>query len=217
MRTDPCKSESFKENEQWEGIDLELGVFRPINPDVPNDGYVARSFSGKERNRMFLQTEDNFDDVSLVSGTDARYDGRGFVLFDFDRDGWLDLGLTSPQSPRFRVLRNTLGDNDHSKNQFAYIGLEGGNRGTEEQNEWSSRDPYGAKVLVTIGSTKRMYQLSCGEGLSSQNSRWIHVGMGKAKAIDRIDVAWPSGKKTVYENVAAGSRVVLHEDGKMEE
>jgi len=164
---------------------------------------------------MFIQTGDNFDDVSLVSGADTRVDCRGFVLFDYDRDGWLDLGVTSPQSPRFQIYRNQIAKRDsESPNQSVLIALEGGNQGTRGQSEWSSRDAYGATVLVTTNGTKRKFQLSCGEGLASQNSKWIHVGLGEAKQVDRLEVTWPSGKTTSHDEVSAGTRIKLFEDGR---
>ena len=197
---------------------MDLVAFRPKDPDAPEKGSIARSFSGHERNRMFIQTDDNFDDVTLVSGADFRNDSRGFALFDYDHDGWLDLGVTSPQKPRFQIFRNTIGDSaTDSPNRSTYISLEGGHRGTNGQIEWSSRDAVGAMVMVTIGETKRMYQVSSGEGLATQNSKWIHIGMGQAEKIDRLEITWPSGKQTSHNNVAAGSRVTLHEDGRISE
>ena len=161
---------------------------------------------------MFLQSDGNFEEASTVSGADFREDGRGFVLFDFDHDGRLDMGVNSAQRPRFRILQNAIVEDENTPNQSAFVNLVGGHRGTDSQTEWSSRDPYGAQLLVKMGKTRRAFQLSCGEGLSSQNSKWIHIGMGQADKIDRIDVTWPSGKQTTHLNVAAGERVTLFEN-----
>ena len=175
-------------------------------------GFTVDSFSGNERNRMFLQTDGNFDEVSLVSGADFREDGRGFVLFDFDHDGYLDMGVVSPNRPRFRILKNTMGDDQATPNHSAFVNLVGGHNGTESQSQWSARDAYGATLLVTIGNQQRAYQASCGEGLASQNSKWIHLSLGQSETIDRIEVTWPSGKKTIQEKVSAGERVTLFEN-----
>ncbi len=54
------------------------------------------SFSGRERNRCFLNTHaEKFADVSAVAGLDLIDDGRGIALVDWDHDGDLDLWLTS--------------------------------------------------------------------------------------------------------------------------
>lgn len=217
VRLDPSKDEDFSTAGSWDRGNLEMDLFIPRDPDHPEQGFVSRSHSGGERNRLFIQGDGNFEDVSLVSGADFREDGRGFVLFDFDHDGWLDMGIISPQRPRFRILRNTIGDDEVAPNQAVFLNLVGGNQSSEPDFEWSARDAYGAKVLVTLGDTRRMYQSSCGEGFSIQNSKWIHVGLGQNKQIDRIDVTWPSGKKTHYENVPAGARITLFEDGRSEQ
>ena len=59
---------------------------------------------------------------------------------------------------------------------------------------------------------KRMFHLSCGEGLSSVNSKRIHIGMGDADKIDMLEVTWPSGKKTIKKNVKAGERITIFEN-----
>lgn len=177
--------------------------------------FRSDSLSGGERNRMFFRRDGNYKEMTLVSGADFREDGRGFVLFDSDQDGWLDLGVTSPNHPRFRILRNRMGDQANKKsgekNGFVDVVLVGGQTSSEPSTEWSPRDPFGASIMVTIGDVKRKFLLSCGEGLSTQNAKRIHVGMGDAKKIDRLEVSWPSGKKTVHENIEAGKRVTLFE------
>ena len=192
-------------------------------PNPSEDGYYqtqVKSFSARERNRLFIQTDENFEDVSLVSGADFKEDGRGFALIDFDKDGWLDLAVTSPNEPTFRLLRNTIG-NQQSLSATngptmgaVFIALEGGATTAESQQQWSARDAIGASVLVTIGQTKRRFQLSSGEGLSTQNGKWIHVGMGDATMIDSVEVIWPSGKRNVHESIQTGSRVKFFENEK---
>ena len=53
------------------------------------------SFSGHERNRLFVQSRENgvveFEDRSLISGADSIEDGRAFVRMDADHDGDVDL------------------------------------------------------------------------------------------------------------------------------
>lgn len=173
---------------------------------------VAQPFSGHERNRLFLQGSSNFDDVSLVSGADIREDGRGFTLIDFDKDGWLDIAATSPNSPKFKLLRNTIGDDQPNVTQHVYLKLVGGATQAKSQQQWSPRDAIGASVLVRIGNSKRRFQLSSGEGLSTQNGKWIHVGLGKSDAIDELTVSWPSGKQTIHLDIKAGENQTLFEN-----
>lgn len=177
----------------------------------------SNPFSGGERNRLFLRSEDNYKDVTLVSGIDFREDGRGFVLFDFDRDGWLDLGISSPNEPRFRIARNRLAEFQETKNGFVEVSLVGGQSSAEPSTEWSSRDAFGSRVLATVGEEKRMFQLSCGEGFSIQNAKRIHIGLGDSSKIDKLEVLWPSGKTSVREDVNAGERITIYENAQFKE
>lgn len=211
-RTDPARNTGFESSNIWKQADLNMFQMTPVDRSNPNSKKVAPSFSGGERNRMFLQRDGNFADVSLVSGADFKQDGRGFAIFDFDRDGYLDLAVTSPTEPRLRILRNTLGDNVATDgNHFVKVQLVGGNKSSESSSDLSTVDACGAKLEVTINGTTRAFQKSCGEGLASQNSSWIHIGLSDAKQIDSIKVTWPSQKISVVENVTAGKWLTISE------
>ena len=214
MRTDPSRDQDFVFSQEWGGglnrFDI-LMFEREEATDGKGPPFRSAPFSGGERNRLFLQRDGNFDDMTLVSGIDFREDGRGFALFDYDQDGFLDVVVVSPNNPRFRVARNQIGDRQKIKNGFVDIQLVGGHDSAEPTSEWSSRDPIGASVLVTTGTLTRKFQLSCGEGLSSQNSNRIHVGLGTVGFIDRIDVQWPSGKTSVRHHVPTGGHVIIPE------
>jgi len=173
---------------------------------------MAKSFSGHERNRLFIQGHGNFDDLTLVSGADFQEDSRGFALLDFNRDGWQDMVVSSPQSPRFRILENRMQNTFNSKKfNHCQIRLIGANDRPEISTQWSSRDAIGAELTVTMNGVRQAFQKSVGAGLSSQNSEWIHVGMGNAEKINRIEIRWPSGKKTSHTNISAGDRLTFHE------
>lgn len=202
--------------------ETQLVLFRPIAD--PGDGtfFRSNSLSGGERNRLYLNQASNFKDVSLVSGIDFREDGRGFALLDFNQDGWLDIALASPNTPRLRLLENRVrqlqasvngGAAEDAKPVANYVSLKliGGNDSPEPSTELSPRDAYGAQVLVWIGDSKRAFQYACGEGLSSQNQSRLHIGLGAANQIDLVEIRWPSGKVTELKSVAAGSLVTAHE------
>lgn len=207
----------FSMAEQWGSLESTRTIFFEWT-DQPPEGQRhlnSNSLSGKERNRIFFRRDGNYRDLSLVSGADFLSDGRSFTLFDYDQDGWLDLGVASSNHPRFRIVRNTIGDLANIDNHFLEISLVGGQTSVEPSAEWSSRDAFGATVKVTTAGTERLFQLSCGEGLSGVNAQRIHVGLGSLKSVDRIDVLWPSGKVSVLENVDAGKRITIFENPEM--
>ncbi|MDB4544933.1 CRTAC1 family protein [bacterium] len=203
--------------EQWGALESTRTIFFEWT-DQPPEGerhLNSNSLSGQERNRIFFRRDGNYEDLSLVSGADFMSDGRSFVLFDYDRDGWLDLGVASSNHPRFRIVRNKIGDQAKIENQFLEISLVGGQTSASPSDEWSSRDAFGSMVKVTTSKDQRLFQLSCGEGLSGVNAQRIHVGLGPLQSVDRIEVLWPSGKTTVLENVEAGERITVYENPEM--
>ncbi len=208
MRYGPNRDDNFKSAAEW-GPDeaMKMVLFRKSEDPKEGAFFQGSSLSGGERNRLYLQRKGNFKDLTLVSGADFREDGRGFVLFDYDNDGRMDLGVTSPNSPRFRILKNQI----ESSGNFVSLQLVGGHDSSEPTTEWSSRDAFGARVIATIGETKRMFQLSGGEGLAGQNSNRIHIGLGDSQQVDRLEIKWPSGKVTVKESVKTGTRLTVSE------
>ena len=188
-------------------------LFERTDPQSDGMQFKSNALSGGERNRLFMRADGNFKELTLVSGADFREDGRGFVLFDYNNDGWVDVGVTSPNEPRFRILKNRFADlTGKNKSSSISIQLVGGHQSKEPTTEWSPRDPFGATLLVTIGDQKRLFLYSGGEGLSSQNSNWMHIGLGENEKIDRVEIQWPSGKKSVKENLEANSKVRVFEN-----
>ena len=76
----------------------------------------GRSFSGKEKNCVYLNTGNNdlFTDVSFSSGLDFSDDGRSVASVDWDHDGDLDLFISNRNAPRIRFLKNNLKDSKGS-------------------------------------------------------------------------------------------------------
>ncbi len=214
VRFGPGVEEDFSRLDQWgEDQDMSLDAFPTTLGENGEVEYQSNALSGGERNRLFLHSGENFKDVSLVSGIDFREDGRGFVLFDYNRDGWLDLGISSPNAPRFRIAENRMAKFQEQANGFVEVSLVGGQTSADASTEWTSRDAFGTQVVATFGEVNRMFQLSCGEGLSIQNSKRIHIGLGQQTQIDKLEVLWPSGKTSVLENVKAGERITISERG----
>lgn len=151
-----------------------------------------------------------FADISLQSGIDFLEDGRGFAIGDFDQNGTLDFGITSNQRPRFRIATLQT-DSKAQVGNFVRVRLVGGNKKATASTSLSSRDPVGAILIVKTANSTRMFQLSRGEGFSSQNSNTLHIGIGEDTQIERLEIRWPSGKITVKDRIYAGSLVKVRE------
>lgn len=140
------------------------------------------SWSGRERNRMFLSIGDNrFVDASSVADLDFLEDARALGQLDWDGDGRVDLLLRNRNAPRLRLLRNRGPENAH----WLQVQLVGTGK--------SNRDAIGSRVTVTTSEGTEVRNLRAGEGFLSQNSKTLFFGLGKAEGVDAIEVRWPDG------------------------
>ena len=170
------------------------------------------SFSGHERNHVFLnQNGDDYVEVSGISGLDHPGDSRAFAVLDFDRDGWQDLAVVNANAPLFQLFRNRMGEGSDA-GRIVAIRFVGGNRFAFPASEWSSRDAYGARVILEVEGRELLREHRAGEGLAAQNSATLHVGIGDAEEVTRLEVRWPSGRRSDATAVPAGTLVTAYED-----
>jgi thiol-disulfide isomerase/thioredoxin len=182
------------------------------------DPLSGQSFSGHERNHLFMQLRGEghlFTDISPVSGLDHDGDGRAFVRFDYDLDGFEDLAVVNANTPKLQLFRNRVGDLQADAGQepgaMLAVRFVGGNRDASP-SAFSPRDGYGAKLLVTLGEQQLLREHRCGEGMGAQNSAVMRVGLGAHDTADSLSVQWPSGASARLEGVPAGSLVTAWED-----
>lgn len=178
-------------------IDEEAGEFWTKNPfQMPNERENLSSF---ERNRTFLSLDgSSFIDVSFASGADIDSDSRSVVAADFNRDGATDLLVGSVGGGSLRLFLNRF-----PKANFSRIRLEGSG---------SNRAGIGARLTATVEGKKLIRDLFPQNGFMGQGPAEIILGLGDAKAIDRLEVRWPSGKTQIYKNLAANRYFLLKEN-----
>ena len=173
------------------------------------------SVSGHERNRLFWSREGRqFTDLSAVSGLDHVGDSRVFALFDYDRDGWQDVALVNANAPLLQIFRNRTGDiaAASSRRDFIALRLVGGNRAPESAAGWSSRDGYGASVVVGLDAQTIHREHRAGDGFGAQNSSTMLVGIGRRDEVATLTVRWPSGRLQETTRIPAGTQLTVYED-----
>lgn len=133
-----------------------------------------------------------FRDVALELGggfSDAKV-GRGLCFGDFDRDGDLDLLMTTNNGPAY-LYRNDL----HSGNRCVRFHLVGTK---------SNRDAIGARVQIFAGGMSQSRYVKSGSSYLSQSELPVTFGLGKLDRLDRVVIDWPSGRTEEFKNIAAG-------------
>jgi hypothetical protein len=207
---------SFRLNEAWQ----RRGDGAAATPEIDarlagvekrGDRVVVHSLSGKERNHYFANRGgQSFDDLSGLAGLDNPADGRGWVLFDYDRDGWQDLAVVNANEPMLNLYRNTMAAAGLEGGVVA-VRLVGGNDGPGVA-ALAPRDGYGAVVVADLGDMKLTREHRCGDGYAAQHSAVMVLGIGKRGGVKQLTVRWPSGRIAELADVAEGSLVTCWEE-----
>jgi hypothetical protein len=116
--------------------------------------------------------------------------GRGLAYGDFDRDGDLDLLMTTNNGPAYLYRNDQTGGNRSVRFQLT---------GTK-----SNRDAIGAAVKIYSGGLIQSRVVRGGSSYLSQSELPVTFGVGKSEKIDRVTIDWPSGKSEEYKDLASG-------------
>ena len=158
-----------------------------------------------------MRSEDTFVDLSPVSGVDHRGDGRGFALLDYDKDGWQDIALISTNAPRLQIYRNRMAQH-YPQNKSLKIMLVGGQRNSSINPNRSNRDGVGAKIFIYKKSgSKTLAHRQLGEGNVAQNSSWVWLAHSASDPITKLQVTWPSGRRSEIKINGEQSELTINE------
>ena len=143
--------------------------------------------------QLFLnQGGGSFRDVTTAVGggfAEPRV-GRGLAYGDFDRDGDVDLLMTTNNGPAVLFRNDQLAGNRSLRLRLV---------GTK-----SNRDAIGATVRVFHGGTSQARTIKSGSSYLSQSELLVTFGVGKRDRVDRVVITWPSGRTEEFTNVASG-------------
>ncbi len=150
---------------------------------------------------LYLNRGDGtFLDASKLAGPGLEKPtvSRGVAFADFDNDGDIDFAVaTLNGSPQ--LFRNDVPPGNYWV-MFRTIGVK------------SNRDGIGARITVTTGKMKQIWEIKRTVGIYSSSDPRAHFGLGPAATIDLVSVRWPSGKVQEFKDVAADAHYVLHEE-----
>ncbi len=180
--------------------DLDLVIANGhIYPQV--DRHPELGFSYAQKNQIFLNDgAGHFAEVTADAGPgfERAQCSRAALAADYDNDGDLDLVFTNLDEPP-TLLRND----------------------TPALGNWLSvtcEVPPGTVPLVgtevrlwIAGKILRREIASSSSYLSAPDQR-AHFGLGQAQSVDRIEVRWTDGTKTVLENVAVNQFLKIRKE-----
>ncbi len=151
--------------------------------------------------RLFLSRGDGtFAESSATYGPLQPGQGRGVICFDADRDGDLDL-LVPQNSDRHLFFRNEGPPNDAASGR-AWLDV-------RLQQEGANTQGVGALVSLWAAGRKQTRLILPGSNFLSQNPAEAHFGLGNAGQVDRVEVRWPDGEISLFEDLVPGRLWVL--------
>jgi hypothetical protein len=122
---------------------------------------------------------------------------RGASYADFDRDGDLDVLISTNNGPAY-LYRNDGGNRNHWL-ELKLVGTR------------SNRDGIGAVARVTSAAGTEWQMVHSGSSYCSASELTLTFGLGRDAAASAVEIDWPSGVRQKLANVAAGQRLVLRE------
>ena len=203
---------------RYEDVAIRAGVGRPsrnslgfgcVFADMDLDGAVdlvvanghiddtVRNIQGNvghaQPPQLFLnQGQGSFREAgSIVGGGFAQPKvGRGLAIGDFDRDGDVDLLMTTNNGAAY-LYRNDVTAGNRSL-RFRLVGTK------------SNRDAIGALVRVFHDGTSQSRTVKSGSSYLSQSELPVTFGVGRRDRIDRVVITWPNGASQEFKDVPAG-------------
>jgi hypothetical protein len=119
---------------------------------------------------------------------------RAAVFGDIDNDGGVDV-LVVNRDAAPHLLHNIAADSE------AWIML-------RVLNEHGS-DAIGAKVVCTVGARRVTRTVRTAYSYCAANDPRVHIGLGAARRVDRVEVMWPDGSVEQFGPFDAGQIVTI--------
>ena len=154
------------------------------------------SWNGFEHNVLFLNGGNgSFENVAFLMGMSHEYDSRSTVSEDLDGDGRADLLVIqqiSGSSPGSEQKLHLYMNNWPPGNHWLGVRLRGK----------PGVSPIGSKITVHYDGKTDLLPVVTGDSLNAQHSNTKLFGLGRATAVESVEVRWPNGKMSRIETPA---------------
>jgi hypothetical protein len=167
------------------------------------NGWYEPEFVG-EQSYLFRNNGDlTFTEVQVGSGFDHTDDGRSLLTLDYDRDGDMDIVITSWSAP-LRLFRNDVTGSDA---HWLEIRL------NTDGDPVLAPEGYGSRVVITVSGVSQYFWINGGASYLGRSQPVAHFGLGTATIVDQLTVEWANGSTTVLTNVPADQILTIASAG----
>lgn len=172
-----------------------------VNGHIDDTVRNIRNVGYAQAPQFFLNNgRGTFREVSaeLGGGFNAPKVGRGLAVGDFDRDGDVDVLMTTNNGPAY-LFRNDQTAGNHSI-RFKLVGTK------------SNRDAIGAQIRIVAGGSSQTRMVRSGSSYLSQSELPVTFGLGKQDKVERAVVEWPSGRTEDFKDLSAQKTYEITEE-----
>jgi hypothetical protein len=166
---------------------------------IDNVKLFQPALSHAQKDLLFENLGGKFRDVTDVAGPALQKGrvGRGLAAADFDNDGYLDVAITGVGEAPV-LLKNECA----RKGNWITIRAHG-----------SKSNGFGLGSTVTIETALGVQVREINNVASYQSSSDVrlHVGLGAASIVKRLEILWPSGARQSLTDVAVNKVVTIRE------
>jgi hypothetical protein len=155
--------------------------------------FIRSSVGYAQPPHLFLNNgNEKFIDVAREAGAEFSQPkiGRGLAYGDFDRDGDLDLLMTTNNGPAHLFRSDHFSGNRSIR--FHLVGTK------------SNRDAIGASVRITCSGQRQSRLVKSGSSYLSQSELPVTFGVERHDRVESVLIQWPSGRTEEYKNLPTG-------------
>ena len=184
----------------FKDVTRETGLYRVLHAmgsnfgDLDNDGFLDFYLGTGDPdlatlipNRMFRNDAGKrFQDVTTSGGFGHLQKGHAVVFADIDNDGDEDVFENMGGAVSGDIYRNVLYQNSGHSNHWVTLKFEGTK---------SNRSAIGARVRVVVRTPegpRTIHRTVNSGGSFGANPLRREIGLGKATAIERVEIQWPA-------------------------
>lgn len=179
------------DNDGWTDLFIANGHIYPQADQAGNSFYQHNQLFHNLRNGRFALLPD------AESGFTEALSSRGAAWGDLNNDGAVEFVVNNIDKPPF-LYASSRAPGAH----WVRVKL----TGTK-----SNRNAIGARVRVTANGTTQTQEIRSGESYISTCDFRLHFGLGAAKAVDLLEIRWPSGAVEIHQNLAMDREIAFIE------
>ncbi len=170
------------DNDGWLDLLVVNGHVYPGVDALPwNTTYAQRALLLRNLNGR------GFEDVGAAGGAlTVPHVSRGSAVGDIDDDGGMDVVVNNIDGTPLLAV------NEGRRGHWLTLVLRG------DPKQKCPRDAIGSVVFVTAGGRRVRGEVASGRGQISQSDLRVHVGLGDATRVDKLEVRWANGPTLAY-------------------